>query len=202
MKLSYRILAVLVLSGAAAGVLAGCATAKKGKSDEREIVKLTPFFVANPKDSEFLRSHLKKFGLAPLVEDRRDFIERYRFLWARSFHPAACFEVEYRADGTGTYRAMVSREEGGVSRCIVEKTHRVDRKHLDFYRYMIASYKMFDLPWYDDRSGYDGSSWLIEMVRGDQHHELYRWSPEDGPVRTFGNCLIEEAIDSVFIPIY
>ena len=189
----------------------GCTTARTPNTPtnaaEEQVVKLVPFEMkredVDPSDPNYLRAHLKPFGLAPLSENPRpDLIERYRFLWTRTFHPAVLFEVEFKADGTGTYRANVWKDKHGSGRWVMEATHRLKQGDLDFFRHLITSYDLFKLPWSDGRAGYDGSSWFIELQRGEQHHEIYRWSPEEGPVKTFGMSLIEQGIDSVLIPIY
>jgi hypothetical protein len=172
-----------------------------------DLAELHPFVLeeaeTNPNHPDFFRTHLKRYGLAPLAETPAgDHVERCRFLWRRCFHPAVLFEVEFQADGTGEYRAMVWKDDQGKARWVPEKTRRLDQGALASHRLMLSRWDMFTLPRYDGRSGYDGSGWFIELVRGDQHHSIYRWSPENGPVRMFGAGLIEGAIDSVLVPIY
>lgn len=182
--------------------LSACHTTGPAPAAANEIAVIAPIprVELSPNDPDYLHTHLKQFGLTPLAETAPHLVtERYRFLWIRSFHPAALFEVEYTANGIGTYRASLWKDH----RWVAQKTFQgADKKEFDGYRHMVAAYDMFHLPWWDSSGGLDGSEWFIELVRGDQHHEIYRWSPEEGPVRTFGETLIEAGVDSPFMPIY
>lgn len=195
--------ASLKCAGLVVGLLffAACRTAIAAPSPESETITTIARAEIDPKDPDYLRAHLTAFGLIPLAEIKpHSFVEQYRFLWVRSFHPAALFEVDYAANGDGTYRASVFKDH----RWVVQKTlqWKKDKVAFDPVRRMVRESDMFNLAWYDNSGGYDGSSWYIELVRGEQHHEIYRWSPENGPIYRFGKELVDAAIDSPFLPFY
>jgi len=167
-------------------------------ANEEKAFTLSPADV-DPSNPGYLKKYLAHFGLVPLQQTQGEVVERYRFLWCRAFHPAVLIEVSYDVSGAGDYIARVWDDAKGWN---VEATHKVDLSHQKFYHRMIQTYDLLHLPWYDKRMGLDGSDWLIEISSGNTCHAIYRWTPEAGPVRTFGESLIEEGISSVLVPIY
>lgn len=197
---------VLIPGAAMLLLIAGCAkppppspTPEKidGHVVEKSSLR-TPEFDANHPD--YLRTHLEPYGLAPLTEAHLPAItEHYRFLWERWMYPTVLIEVEFREDGTGTYRAMVWKGEHGKEQWVTEKSRRLKRAERDSFRVM--SDRLLTEPRSEGAKNYDGSSWYIELVSGDRHNEICRWSPQLGNVRTFGVLLIEMGIDSPLVPI-
>ncbi len=183
------------------------------------VITLNGITILTPEQPGYLREKLAYFGLTPLAETpKTGIIERYRFLYCRWIAPAGLFEIEFHQDGSGTYRSLIWTDKSndprssfhttiwsgktiGTGHWTEVKTRGFSRKELDFLRVLVSRWKLYELPWHDGRGAFDGSSWFIELVSGEKHHEIFRESPEDGPVRWFGTKIIELSIDSPFIPI-
>ena len=160
-----------------------------------------PAAETDPSHPDFLRTHLKPFGLVPLGEPPAEGGERCRFLWVRAFHRAALFELEFQADGTGVYRASLWQAQGGAG-WVLQRTRQLTPSSRETHRRQLAACDFFALPFADDRRGMDGSEWYLEVQEGGRYHAVYRWSPEPGALATFGRDLIEAAIESEFLPVY
>ena len=153
--------------------------------------------------SDYFRDRLDHYRLAPLSADQDSAAsEHYRFLWERWLHPSVLIDVEFKDDGTGTYRAMVWNDGHGNDPWVTEKTRSLTPKDRDDFRLMIDSYGLMAVPQSEGTAGFEGSSWYIELVSRNRHNEIYRWSPEFGHVRTFGVFLINKGIDSPLVPIF
>ncbi|HWZ95996.1 MAG TPA: hypothetical protein VNW30_12440 [Opitutaceae bacterium] len=198
-----------------AGVLlvGGCASRTKcGKQAIGDVItapaseaETLPAAESDPKNPDYLRAHLKSYGLVPFADDTKaDQATRYRFLWIRSLrYPAALFEVRFDSSGTGIYEAKLWKKQAGAFQWVTQRTILLKKSDLDFHQYMLAKSHFFEVPWWDEKSGYyDGADWFIEVQQGDRYHAVYRQSPQRGPVFDFGRFLIESAIQSEFLPIY
>ncbi len=191
-----------------AGFGAGCTHAKvtekpadvaKPESDEGYILSSYDMSKLGPNQPDYLRDHLKSYGLRPLNESpMQQSVERVRFLWCRWRHPAILFELDFNADGSGVQRSSIWEEESGWR---TDKVIPLGKKSLDFYRFGFERWKLYELPWYDGEVTLDGSSWFIELQRGPTYHAIYRASPSTGPVWYFGKMLIEDAIGGPYTPI-
>lgn len=159
----------------------------------------TPEFDSEHPD--YLRTHLEQYGLQPLTEAHLPAItEHYRFLWERWMRPTVLIEVEFREDGTGTYRALVWKSENGKDQWTLEKARPLKPAERDSFRVMAD--RLLTEPKSEGAKSYDGSAWYIELVSGSRHNEIYRWSPGPGQVRDFGSFLIQMGIDSPLVPIF
>jgi hypothetical protein len=199
----------LVITGAL--IIGGCkSTPRAGKLAPSEVatapvleVVTFPAAESDPKNPDYLRVSLKSYGLVPLPDDTKaDQATRYRFLWVRSFNPAALFEVRFDSSGAGIYEAKLWKKQSGVFRWVTQRTILLKKSDLEFHQHMLAESHFFEIPWWDEKLGCDGAAWFIEVQQGNQYHAVYRWSPESGPVFDFGRFLIEAAIQSEFLPIY
>ena len=196
-------------------IILACALLFGGCSSHPEAEKSSSFVVSgadsgeyavpDPKDPDFLAVQLKHYGLDPLSADNTSrYVEQYRFLWLRSFHRAAVFELKFTADGTGIYEAKLWEEIAGRRQWVVKRTiQSMDAAvELESKQRWLACGRFFELPFADNRGGLDGAEWFIEVKQGSKYHAVYRWSPSDSFVREFGRSLIESAIESEFLPIY
>lgn len=157
----------------------------------------------DPNQPDYFRGRLDHYRLVPLAETRLPAAtEHYRFLWERWLHPTVLIDVEFKEDGTGTYRAMVWNDGHGEDPWMTEKARNLTPKDRDDFRLMVDNYGLLTVPRSEGAPGFEGSSWYIEVVSHDRHNEIYRWSPEFGHVRTFGVFLINKGIDSPLVPIF
>lgn len=117
--------------------------------------------------------------------------EIYRFTWLRTFHPPYAFRLEVRADGTGTLVAKGASGAGGYDpgRLVLDKTLALDAKRVRQFTAALDALKFWALPARDNtRTGFDGSQWILEGVKGGRYHVVDRWTPERGPFR---NLMLE-----------
>lgn len=168
-------------------------------SEEGEELSPYAVTVVLPNDPNYLRNELGKYGLVPLnAAPLGQSVERVKFLWQRYRRPTIVFELEFNADGSGVHRSRIWDVKSGWK---TDKTVPLPKKSLDFYRYGFEQWKLYELPWYDGSGALDGSSWLIELQRGQTYHALYRVSPSEGPVWYFGKMLIEDTVGGPYMPI-
>jgi hypothetical protein len=150
-----------------------------------------------PGDPGFLAEALTRYGLKPLSEaNPKQYSDRYRFLWTRSFHKTALFEMNFSPDGTGVFVASVWEEVSGKHQWVQKRSLQLEEATLKSNHDWIARGKYFELPFNDNRQGLDGAGWLIEVKQDNKYHAVYRWSPEDGFIREFGRTFIEMSIES------
>ena len=156
-----------------------------------------------PSDPGFLEWWLDRCGLRPLsAEPLAPGEERVRFLWQRSFHRAALFELRFASDGTGVYEAKLWEKTPAGGRWVVQRKVTLGVEARDLHRRSLERLGFFALPFDDGRQGLDGATWLFEAREGSLANAVHRWSPAPGPLRGFGESLIEMAIPSEFLPIY
>ncbi len=156
-----------------------------------------------PSDPGFLEWWLDRCGLKPLTAELpAPGEERFRFLWQRSFHRAALFELRFASDGTGVYEAKLWEKTPEGGRWVVQRTVKLGAEARDLHRRGLERLGFFALPFDDGRQGLDGATWLFEAREGSRANAVHRWSPAPGPLRGFGESLIEMAIPSEFLPIY
>jgi hypothetical protein len=190
-------------------ILGGCAKPRSTSATPREadkrVVAASPLRLSEPDtgNADSMRERLGHYQLVPLAEaGAPDSAEHYRFLWERWLHPSVLIDVEFKVDGTGTYKAMVWNEGHGNDPWVTEKTRYLTSKDRDDFRLMIDNFGLMGAPQSEGAPGFEGSSWSIELVSRNRHNEIYRWSPEFGHVRTFGVFLINKGIDSPLVPIF
>lgn len=150
-------------------------------------------------------SYLQALGEKPMFGfDIPKNIERYRFIWLRTFHRPVVMRVEVK-EGSGTLIVKVSDGTGGFERgkLVREETRALSPRDLEIIRAHFRVQDFFALPSFDEKNaGADGSEWIIEaQVRG-RYHVVTRWTPEDGAVRRIGMNLLEIVIGGDFTPIY
>ncbi|MFT3831103.1 MAG: hypothetical protein QM691_15495 [Opitutaceae bacterium] len=168
-----------------------------------EEVKLHGFEVILPSDPCYWAHTLARFGLKPLAEETLAVAEeRFRFIWLRSFHRAALFELRFAADGTGVYEAKLWEKTAEGGRWVVQRTCPLISSDRVEHRRSLEASGFHALPFDDGRAGLDGAFWLFEARDGERSHAVHRWSPEPGALRQLGVSLIEAAIQSDFLPLY
>lgn len=168
-----------------------------------EEVKMLGYEVILASDPRYFANTLGRFGLKPLAEEAlAPNAERFRFLWLRSFHRPALFELRFAADGSGAYEAKLWEDAPDGGRWVVQRTVSLGAGALTEHRRSLERLGFFAMSFDDGRQGLDGATWLFEARDGERSHAVHRWSPEPGPLRQLGVSLIEAAIPSEFLPIY
>lgn len=115
-----------------------------------------------------------------------------RFTWLRSFdHP-----VTVRIERSGKSARLIAKElngQGGGEPGVIERV--LDRPlssaevaKLDF---ILSKTKVLDLRATDCDGGLDGSQWIVEGVDRDDYRFVNRFAPTEGPVREFGDFVLE-----------
>lgn len=156
-----------------------------------------------PRDPGYLEWQLERNGLKPLTEEKlAPGEDRFRFLWLRSFHRAALFELRFAADGAGVYEAKLWENGPDGGRWVVQLTKVLPVDARVAHRWWLDRLGFFTLPFDDGRQGLDGATWLFEAREGERANAVHRWSPAPGPLRDFGVSLVEAAASSEFLPIY
>jgi hypothetical protein len=183
-------------------------------AEDTERVSLDPFVLSAsestqahrwllPRDPGYLEWQLGRVCLKPLTAEKlAPGEDRFRFLWLRSFHRAALFELRFAPDGTGLYEAKLWEDSPEGGRWVVQRSIVLAADARAGHRKSLDTLGFFALPLDDGRQGLDGATWLFEAREGERANAVHRWSPVPGPLRDFGVALIEAAIPSEFRPIY
>ena len=121
--------------------------------------------------------------------------ETYRFLWLRTFDHPISVRLEVHEDGTGTLVTKSASGAGGYApgKLTEDTTSTLTREQVSTFVDKTVALHLWELPSYDaNRSGCDGSEWVIEAVKGGRYHIVGRWSPDEGPVFELGSALAFE----------
>ena len=107
-------------------------------------------------------------------------VERYRFLWLRTFHRPVAVRVERTEAGA----SLTARELGGAGGYAPGELARGATRDLTSSEWAELQRKLdaagyWTLPTDSDRMGLDGSQWVLEGARGDRYHVVDRWTPEE-----------------------
>jgi len=122
---------------------------------------------------------LCSLGEPPLVPLEDDDSTVLRLLWLPAFHPAVAVRVEWR-DGHGSISAGEYRH--AYEEVSLDSFRRIGPKSVSADEWSslereLAAIVFSDLPAADpDKRGFDGSEWLIELVRGEHYHAVARWN--------------------------
>lgn len=130
--------------------------------------------------SEFLEA----MGADSLLNIKDENKEVYRFLWLRTFDHPVFIEVE--RDAYSFY--LIGREFDGQGGYEPGKLSRKDEFSLgqdnwcEFMR-LIEKSNFWNMKPTESESGLDGSYWIMEGVKDNHYHAVYRWTPRDGDFR-------------------
>jgi hypothetical protein len=115
--------------------------------------------------------------------------ESYRFLWLRSFNHPVSVRVDVQADGSATLTTRIANGAGGYPPGqLTSSTKRpLTRDEAQQLIARINASGFWELPSYDrDRSGADGSEWIVEAAVHGRYHLVSVWTPKDGPIHDLG----------------
>jgi len=116
----------------------------------------------------------------------------YRFTWLRSFHHPVIVRVDAveggrmrltakQLSGAGGY------DPGGIEKQVVRTLTPDEQAKLQA---ALTATQVLSLPAIDCHWGADGSQWIVEANAHGRYSFVNRWTPDDGPVRTFGLLLL------------
>ncbi len=116
----------------------------------------------------------------------------YRFLWLRTFDHPIAVRLDVHEDGTGTLVTKMASGAGGYApgKLTEDRTSVLTREQVSTFVGKTIAVHFWKLPSYDlNRSGEDGSEWVIEGVKDGKYHIVDRWSPDKGAVFELGSAL-------------
>ncbi len=133
---------------------------------------------------------LEEPSLLKKANDRSS--ESYRFLWLRtSLHPIA-IRIDLRADGTAILTTKIGNGEAGFPHAKtaqpVQKISRpLTREQTQAFLGRVEKAGFWALPSFlNDRSGPEGSEWVLEAAKKGKYRVVSRWSPKEQEVRDLG----------------
>lgn len=113
----------------------------------------------------------------------------YRFLWVRSFQGPISVRVERRADAWALVAVESLSMDGDASRARrVSRT--LTRAEGRRFEEALSRSNLFDAPAKPWSRGLDGADWVVEARESDRHRLHEEWSPDEGPVREFGEAVL------------
>jgi hypothetical protein len=118
--------------------------------------------------------------------------EVYRFTYLESFGHPIIVRIEKKIDRIELKYTELNGQGGyEPGRIIDEKVIPVGEKDWCRLKKILNEADYWRMPAMIDRSGLDGSSWLIEGVKDNRYQMVYRWTPEKDKFREAGTFLLE-----------
>ncbi|MGD1214075.1 MAG: hypothetical protein ABR861_03720 [Terriglobales bacterium] len=142
--------------------------------------------------SAWFSDELRILGEPSLFQmSKAPFDEEYRFLWLRTFHHPIAIRLELRSDGVGILTTKVASGSAGFPQkkpYLIEKVSRpLTREQTQRFLGRLDKLSFWNLRQdVDQRTGNDGSEWIIEGVKGGKYQMLSRWTPIEGAVHELG----------------
>ncbi len=127
---------------------------------------------------------LKAMGASSLLNVKDENKEVYRFLWLRTFNHPIFVEIE-----RDTYSFnLIAREFDGQGGYELGKSSRIDKFSLTQDQWcefmnLIEKANFWNMEAIQSNGGLDGSHWILEGVKHNHYHAVYKWSPENGEFR-------------------
>jgi hypothetical protein len=125
------------------------------------------------------------------VASRRTF----RFTWLRTFDHPVVIRLEEGTSGNWTLQTKVASGAGGYDpgKLIVDQSSTLSaEKVAPLLKLLDADSAFWRMPSTDqERIGFDGSQWIIEVRHGSRYHFVDRWTPHNDSVQSLGKMFIE-----------
>jgi hypothetical protein len=158
-----------------------------GVSTSADRADYFPKHVFGPRSDNFTVNYygmwLSFFRERSLFEDSKADarIERYRFLWLRTFHPAVVIRVDISDAHTGVLAAKVANGYAGFGfpgRKIVQDMSRpLTPKETQAFLDKVERSGFWSMAASSPPSGEDGAEWILEAEKSGNYHVVKRWSP-------------------------
>lgn len=105
----------------------------------------------------------------------------YRFLWLPTFSQPVSIRIESHEAGGGTVVLVAGSGAGGYEPGKVVRRDSLSITASEWAQLTdgVAAAQLWSMSAAGGRQGLDGSSWLIEGVRGGHYHLVDRWTPPD-----------------------
>lgn len=126
----------------------------------------------------------------PSLLNKSNAIERYRFLWLRSFHHPVAVRLERLNDQKLLILKQLSGRGGyEPGNLVVNRTRVLTEREWSEFKRLLEQCCYWQMPAqrFDEASGEDGAQWIFEGARDGRYHIVDRWSPRDTDYRKF--CL-------------
>lgn len=111
-----------------------------------------------------------------------------RFTWLPTFHHPVIVRIERSGKEAKLVAKQLSGESGYepgiVEREVTRPLSPIEIAKLDA---ILSATKVLKQRATDCNSGLDGSQWIVEGADRNGYHFVNRWSPQEGPVREFGD---------------
>ncbi len=129
--------------------------------------------------------------LSLLEEGKNASLQSYRFVWLRTFHHPVTVRLDIMADGTGKLTTKIANGAGGYEpgKLIESRSRSLTQEQTNKFLGQVKDAGFWELPSYEETSGFDGSRWIIEGVKDGKYHVVDRWTPGKGPVHDLGVTL-------------
>lgn len=139
----------------------------------------------DPNSPEFQSSFIEK--------SKNEDFHAYRFLWTRSFHFPASFNLEINTDGSAQ---LIVKGLLGIGSLYTEelaksKSFKISKNAVKKFLDYLEKADFWNMPQDEPPRGLDGANWIIEGVKNGRYHIVDRWCPEEGPFREAALYLIK-----------
>ena len=128
-----------------------------------------------------------------IEKSRNENFHAYRFLWMRSFHFPATFELEISTDGSAQLivEGLLEIDRLYTDELNKSKSFKISKTAVKKFLDYLEEADFWNMPQYEPPRGLDGANWIIEGAKNGKYHIVDRWSPEEGPFREAALCLIK-----------
>ena len=108
-------------------------------------------------------------------------IERYRFLWLRTFHPAVVIRVDVSGARTAVLAVKVADGEAGFNspdrKVIQDVSRSLTPEETQAFLRKIERSGFWSMPASTRHLAEDGADWIMEGEKNGKFHAVKRWSP-------------------------
>jgi hypothetical protein len=116
----------------------------------------------------------------PVLKNYMGENEIYRFTWLRSFDHPITVRLQRSLDNIELTSKMTSGAGGyEAGKIIWDTTFTITKNQWNSVIDKVNKADFWQMPNHVYSGGKDGSEWILEGVRGKQHHWAARWSPVD-----------------------
>jgi len=140
----------------------------------------------------------------PVLYDKVEGTETYRFTCLRTFHAPFAIRVSKQGQAPANLMVKISDGAGGYSSENLVSTSAKQISDEEWAQITEALNKndFWNMPTQKISSGSDGSEWIVEGVKNGKYHVVDRWTPQKGTdYRLIGEKLIEVS-GTKFRPLY
>ncbi len=131
----------------------------------------------------------------PVLSSYKGDKEIYRFTWLRTFHHPVSVRLE-KQNNTIRLFSKVCNGAGGyeAGQLIFDTTLNITDDQYKSLTQKVSNINFWILKTeQSDKSGKDGSEWIIEAVKDNKYHMVTRWTPSEGrqgDFRSVGEFLV------------